>query len=118
MIVVILIAIVALGVAIWYNRQSPADKSEALNAKTIDESPQPIKCGCGRSPSGICVGLHKLSKEEWDLQNSPTEPVIKAKTSRKSKIEKLEDIAKDEAEVKIKKPRAPRKSKNIDSTQS
>jgi len=31
------------------------------------ESTQPAaaKCGCGRSSSGLCVGLHKLSEEEW-----------------------------------------------------
>ena len=23
------------------------------------------KCGCGRSPTGFCTGLHALSKEEW-----------------------------------------------------
>lgn len=23
------------------------------------------KCGCGRSTTGECVGLHKLTTEEW-----------------------------------------------------
>ncbi len=23
------------------------------------------KCGCGRSETGECVGLHKLTNEEW-----------------------------------------------------
>lgn len=23
------------------------------------------KCGCGRSTTGECVGLHKLTNEEW-----------------------------------------------------
>ena len=26
---------------------------------------EPPKCGCGRSPTGYCVGLHKLSPEAW-----------------------------------------------------
>lgn len=25
----------------------------------------PATCGCGRSPIGVCVGLHKLTDEEW-----------------------------------------------------
>jgi hypothetical protein len=25
----------------------------------------PAKCGCGRSSTGLCVGLHKLSESEW-----------------------------------------------------
>jgi len=23
-------------------------------------------CGCGRSATGFCTGLHELSEEEWD----------------------------------------------------
>lgn len=23
------------------------------------------KCGCGRSPTGYCVGFHGLSEDEW-----------------------------------------------------
>ena len=29
------------------------------------ESVAQPQCGCGRSASGFCVGLHKLSTEEW-----------------------------------------------------
>ena len=25
------------------------------------------KCGCGRSPSGYCMGWHGLSEAEWKL---------------------------------------------------
>ena len=27
------------------------------------------KCGCGRSPTGFCVGLHKLAPEEWAIHD-------------------------------------------------
>lgn len=27
-----------------------------------------IPCGCGRSPTGFCTGLHNLSDEEWDAR--------------------------------------------------
>jgi|TARA_B110000908_G_scaffold49833_1_gene60890 hypothetical protein len=26
------------------------------------------KCGCGRSPTGMCVGWHGLSKEEYEAK--------------------------------------------------
>jgi hypothetical protein len=32
--------------------------------------PAPAKCGCGRSQSGLCVGLHKLTAEEWATHES------------------------------------------------
>jgi hypothetical protein len=31
------------------------------------------KCGCGRSASGECVGLHRLSQEEWALVEAQRE---------------------------------------------
>jgi hypothetical protein len=24
------------------------------------------QCGCGRSPTGRCIGLHSLSEEQWE----------------------------------------------------
>jgi hypothetical protein len=30
------------------------------------ENPEEFgKCGCGRSPTGKCIGLHSLSEDEW-----------------------------------------------------
>jgi hypothetical protein len=30
------------------------------------ENPEEFgKCGCGRSPTGKCIGLHALSEDEW-----------------------------------------------------
>jgi len=26
-----------------------------------------IKCGCGRSPTGVCTGLHKLTNEQFKV---------------------------------------------------
>lgn len=26
------------------------------------------KCGCGRSPTGFCIGWHGLTKEEYDVK--------------------------------------------------
>ena len=45
------------------------------------------KCGCGRSSTGFCIGLHKLSPEAWaEHPNNPdmvgkivAEPAIPAK---------------------------------------
>lgn len=26
------------------------------------------KCGCGRSPTGFCIGWHSLTKEEYEIK--------------------------------------------------
>jgi hypothetical protein len=32
----------------------------------VKEDPKEFgKCGCGRSPSGYCIGWHGLSEQEW-----------------------------------------------------
>jgi hypothetical protein len=32
----------------------------------VKEDPKEFgRCGCGRSPTGYCVGFHGLSEEEW-----------------------------------------------------
>ena len=34
-------------------------------------------CGCGRSATGFCTGLHSLSAEEWDrMLMDDTDPVF------------------------------------------
>jgi hypothetical protein len=40
-------------------------KVEAPTGNTVVVPPEPAKCGCGRSSTGLCVGLHKLTAEEW-----------------------------------------------------
>ena len=43
---------------------------------------EPKKCGCGRSPTGLCAGLHALSQAEWDNHsdnpNKVVAPVVEA----------------------------------------
>lgn len=49
-------------------------------------APPPATCGCGRSASGFCVGLHKLTAEEWAVHAenpNKAEPVIKKKPAAK-----------------------------------
>ena len=32
------------------------------------------ECGCGRSPTGKCVGWHGLSEEQYQEKKQPTKP--------------------------------------------
>ena len=38
---------------------------------------EPPKCGCGRSATGYCVGLHKLTPEQWATSTSNPDYVTK-----------------------------------------
>jgi hypothetical protein len=55
---------------------------------------EPPKCGCGRSATGYCVGLHKLSPEQWATSTSNPDFVTKVvvpepvKKPRKSAVKK------------------------------
>lgn len=101
---------------------SDTSKSETLvsnpASNTVKERPA---CGCGRSPSGYCVGLHNLSEEEWAtshhnpnaVHNSSTEKVSKV-TKKKAPIKKVtkklvKPVVKDNSttsdnSTKVKKP--------------
>lgn len=51
------------------------------------QAPSPAKCGCGRSESGLCVGLHKLTAEEWAARTAK-KPAKAKKAPAKPKAEK------------------------------
>ena len=45
------------------------------------EAPEPAKCGCGRSSTGYCVGLHKLTDAEWAAHpDNPVKTVVEVKS--------------------------------------
>jgi CDGSH-type Zn-finger protein len=33
--------------------------------KRVQITEEQVPCGCGRSPSGFCVGLHSMTEEEY-----------------------------------------------------
>lgn len=77
----IIVGLLVLGVAVWwiFFRDMDKDTKDTLVTPQKDEIKEapaaepappvveagPAKCGCGRSPTGFCVGLHKLSADEW-----------------------------------------------------
>jgi hypothetical protein len=77
-------------------------KVEAPVAEPVRvETPAPAKCGCGRSQSGFCVGLHKLTPEEWAVHSDNPN---KAKPAQKAATKKP-------AAPKAKAPARPRAKK-------
>ena len=94
--------LVVAGLAYWYFTRNPLDKGvkETLFTPQKDEvpykveaapevkTPEPAKCGCGRSPTGYCIGLHALTTEAWavhpDNPNKVEAPVVEAAPAKKA----------------------------------
>ena len=45
--------------------KAEAVKLEDAAKNEVEMLKKSLQCGCGRSPTGSCLGLHKLSEEEW-----------------------------------------------------
>lgn len=79
----------------------------------------PAQCGCGRSPTGLCVGLHKLSPNEWAVHaDNPVKaapavataaPAKKPPAPRKPPVAKTAPAKKPAAIKAAPKKPAPRK---------
>lgn len=82
-------------------KEPPASATEAPYKV---ETPEPVKCGCGRSPTGNCVGLHKLSESEWAAHADNPAKALKKPRAKKAPVAAMT------AAEKPKKPRA-KKSK-------
>ena len=125
----IVIAILAVGVVWYFNGKKAPKQSESVAVAEAIKGP--VKCGCGRSPTGNCVGLHALSPEQWathqdnpnkvapvvesaPVAETPAKPAkakkpaaIKATKAPKAKAEKAPKAAKEA------KPKAPKKPRNL-----
>jgi len=92
-------------------------------AETPAETPKAGTCGCGRSPTGNCMGLHKLSDAEWAMHDlNPNRvavaPVVVTADTPSETVAEAEPVAtkkpraKKVAAPKAKaSPKAPKKSK-------
>jgi CDGSH-type Zn-finger protein len=59
---------------------------EAIQYTEEYYSKVPAKCGCGRSETGFCTGLHRIPKKQWadGVREIPAEKP-KRKTTKKTK---------------------------------
>jgi hypothetical protein len=75
-------------------------------AATAAEAVKKGTCGCGRSPTGNCVGLHKLSDAEWAMHDLNPNKVQVAPVVVTADAPVTPAEAPVEAAPKAKKPRA------------
>ena len=85
-------------------------KSEADRVEARD-------CGCGRSPTGKCVGLHKLTAEQWAVSDQNPLKASSAEVTAENKAKAVakanKSTAKKTAGQKPAGKRAPAKKKSV-----
>ena len=74
------------------------------------------QCGCGRSPTGFCVGLHKLTTEEWAMSDQNPNKASVADVTADNKAAAVAKVkkapAKKTADKKPAVKKAPAKKKS------
>lgn len=69
-----------------YKIEAPSTDWPFPKAEVNAQASTQTKCGCGRSPSGFCVGLHALSAEQWAAHaDNPAKTVAKKAPARAKK---------------------------------
>ena len=90
-----------------YKLEPPADTTPIPYVPATE----PPRCGCGRSSTGYCVGLHKLSPEAW--ASHPNNPDMVGKIlAEPARPEKKPRKAAEKKPAAIKAPAKPRAKKN------
>ena len=80
-----------------YEVEAPTSDWPFPRADVDAKASAQVKCGCGRSQSGFCVGLHSLTPEEW---------AVHADNPAKPKKTRAKKAPADKPAVAAKKPRA------------
>ena len=93
----------------------PADVAPGKSADDRVEATAP-QCGCGRSSTGFCVGLHKLTAEEWAVSDQNPNKTPVADVTAENKAAAVAKVKKAPAKKTAAKPaaakRAPAKKKS------
>jgi CDGSH-type Zn-finger protein len=63
--------------------------SVIIEQVAVNQESEKKLCGCGRSPTGYCIGLHNLSVDDWQavkdmnkVEEVPITPVAKSKPAK------------------------------------
>ena len=105
--------------AVPYKVEAPVVDQAAVvsaaegSAVTTTPAAEPPRCGCGRSSTGFCVGLHKLSPEAWASHPNNPDMVgkITAEPARPAKKPAVKKPAAAKKPAAIKAPAKPRTKK-------
>jgi cytoskeletal protein RodZ len=97
----------SLDSAVLYKVESLPEVVKEIEVPSVQ--PEPTKCGCGRSPTGYCVGLHKLTADEWSVHADNPTKVELAKEVKRTRKPKSKPVTVDTV-VESKKSRGRKPS--------
>ena len=80
-------------------------KVEAPVPASAEAVRAPVKCGCGRSSTGDCVGLHALTADQWAASDKNPNRVV-AEVTPVKKAPAKPNVAKPKAPAKPRKPKS------------
>jgi len=86
--------------------KAEAAKAEAAKVEEAVKTEIPVvvkssNCGCGRSPTGSCLGLHKLTEEEWATHEVNPNRIVAAVVDDPKEVEqKIETAIKKQKKAK------------------
>jgi hypothetical protein len=85
--------------------------SDVAPGKSADDRVEATapQCGCGRSPTGFCVGLHKLTAEEWAVSDQNPNKASVAEATAKNKAAAVAKVKKAPAKKTAAKPAVAKK---------
>jgi len=113
LLLVVLCGAIALVYKLMNHKDNTPDPLEVMEKEAKEAiaaaekaAKEPPKCGCGRSPTGYCVGLHKLSEAEWAISDKNPNRVEVAPVVVTADTPATPAEAPVEAAPKAKKPRA------------
>lgn len=86
-----------------------ADVAPGKSADDRVEATAP-QCGCGRSATGFCVGLHKLTAEEWAVSDQNPNKVSVAEITADNKAAAVAKVKKSPAKKTADEKPAAKKS--------
>ena len=102
-----------------YGEKLPEGK---IHVKTTDVAPGKSaddrveatapQCGCGRSPTGFCVGLHKLTAEEWAVNDQNPNKASVVEVTADNKAAAVAKVKKAPAKKPAAAKKAPAKKKS------
>ena len=92
-------------VEVFEDIKKETEAAQNVVVQKVEEKIEAVKCGCGRSSTGFCIGLHLLSEDEW----KKTQEVKEEVKAEVAKVEEKVEAVVEEVKQTVKKRTSKKK---------